>query len=157
MLVRGLATAVVVAILDQLSKAAVLAHFAGRPFGDRETVTSFFNLVLTYNRGISFGLFNAGAGVNALVFSVVAAAIVVVLIFWLSRAGSPFLAVAIGLIIGGAVGNVIDRLRLGAVVDFLDFHVGSLHWPAFNVADSAICIGVAAMLLDGLLLRREAH
>jgi signal peptidase II len=157
MLVRGLATAVVVAILDQLSKAAVLAHFAGRPFRDRETVTSFFNLVLTYNRGISFGLFNAGAGVNALVFSVVAAAIVVVLIFWLSRAGSPFLAVAIGLIIGGAVGNVIDRLRLGAVVDFLDFHVGSLHWPAFNVADSAICIGVAAMLLDGLLLRREAH
>ena len=156
MLARGIATAVVVAILDQLSKAAVLAFFAGRGFGDRETVTSFFNLSLTYNRGISFGLFNGAAG-NALVFSLAAAAIVAVLIYWLSRASSPFLAVAIGLIIGGAVGNVIDRLRLGAVVDFLDFHIGSVHWPAFNLADSAICIGVAAMLLDGLLLRREAH
>lgn len=157
MLARGLATAVLAAIVDQLSKAAVLAHFAGQPPGGRETVTSFFDLVLTYNRGISFGLFNGGAGLNALVFSFAAAAIIAVLIYWLRRAASPFLAVAIGLIIGGAVGNVIDRLRLGAVVDFLDFHVGSLHWPAFNLADSAICIGVVAMLLDGVLLRREAH
>jgi signal peptidase II len=157
MLARGLATAGVVVILDQLSKAAILAFFAGRALGEREIVTSFFNLVLTYNRGISFGLFGGGAGLNVLFFSLVAAAIVAVLIFWLTRVASPFLAVAIGLIIGGAVGNVIDRVRLGAVVDFLDFHVGQLHWPAFNVADSAICIGVAALLLDGLLLRREAH
>jgi signal peptidase II len=157
MLARGLAVAAVVAILDQLSKAAVLSHFAGRLPGDRETITSFFNIALTFNRGISFGLFNDGAGLNALVFSVAAAAIVALLIFWLSRASSPFLAVAIGLIIGGAVGNVIDRLRLGAVVDFLDVHVGGLHWPAFNLADSAICIGVAVMLLDGLVMRREAH
>ena len=157
MLARGLATAAVVAILDQLSKAAVLAFFGGRILGDKETVTSFFNLALTYNRGISFGFFNGGAGLNALFFSLAAAAIIVVLVYWLSRVTSPFLAVAIGLIIGGAVGNVIDRIRLGAVVDFLDFHIGSLHWPAFNLADSAICIGVAAMLLDGLLLRREAH
>ena len=157
MFARGLATAAVVVILDQLSKAAVLAFFAARGLGDRESVTSFFNLALTYNRGISFGLFNGGAGLNALVFSLAAAAIVAVLLYWLSRVVSPFLAVAIGLIIGGAIGNVIDRQRLGAVVDFLDFHVGYLHWPAFNLADSAICIGVAAMLLDGLLLRREAH
>jgi signal peptidase II len=157
MLIRGLATAVVVVVLDQLSKTAVLAFFADRAFGDREMVTPFFNLSLTYNRGISFGLFNGGAGLNALVFSFAAAVIVAVLAFWLSRATTPFLAVAIGLIIGGAVGNVIDRLRLGAVVDFLDFHVGSLHWPAFNLADSAICVGVAALLVDGLLLRREAH
>ena len=67
-----------------------------------------------------------------------------------------FLAVAIGLIIGGAIGNVIDRLRFGAVIDFLYFHAGSWYWPAFNLADSAICLGVAAMLLDGLLLRRAA-
>ena len=99
MLARGLATAIVVAILDQLSKAAVLDFFAGRGFGDRETVTSFFNLALTYNRGISFGLFNGAAGMSALVFSFAAAAIVAVLIYWLSRASSPFLAVAIGLII----------------------------------------------------------
>ena len=157
MLVRGLATAVAVAIIDQLTTAAVLNHFAGRLSGDREIMTSFFNLALTYNRGISFGLFNEGAGLNALIFSLAAAAIVGVLVFWLSRVTSPFLGVAIGLIIGGAIGNVIDRIRLGAVVDFLDFHLGTLHWPAFNIADSAICIGVGAMLLDGLLLRREAH
>src|SRR5690242_12484194 len=150
MLARGLVTAVVVVIFDQLSKSAILPFFGERVFGDRETVTPFFNLALTYNRGISFGLFNGGAGLNALVFSVAAAAIVAVLVYWLSRASNPFLAVAIGLIIGGAVGNVIDRLRLGAVVDFLDFHLGAAHWPAFNLADSAICIGVAAMLLDCL-------
>ena len=61
------------------------------------------------------------------------------------------------MVIGGAVGNVVDRLRLGAVVDFLDFHIGGWHWPAFNLADSAICLGVAAMLLDSLLPRREPH
>ena len=125
--------------------------------GSRESVTSFFNLALTYNRGMSFGLFNDGPGLSALFFSLVAAVIVAVLVYWLRRVANLFLAVAIGLIIGGAVGNVIDRIRLGAVVDFLDFHIGYWHWPAFNLADSAICIGVTAMLLDGLLLRREAH
>ena len=156
MLARGLATAIGVAILDQLSKAAVRGYFAGHASG-QESVTSFFNIVLIHNRGISFGLFNGGRGLNALLFSLVAAAIVTVLIYWLRRVESSLLAVAIGLTIGGAIGNVIDRLRLGAVVDFLDFHVGLWHWPAFNVADSAICVGVAVMLLDGLLLRREAH
>jgi len=154
MLARGLPVAITVVALDQLSKTAIRGYFA---VGEHENVTSFFNIVLIYNRGMSFGLFNGAGGLNALVFSLVAAAIVTVLIYWLSRVESPLLAVAIGLIIGGAIGNVIDRIRLGAVVDFLDFHAGSWHWPAFNVADSAICIGVAVMLLDGLLLRREAH
>ena len=158
MLLRGFTAAIVVAILDQLSKAAVLGYFAP---GDcslphREPIAPFLNLVLTCNRGMSFGLFNDGAGLNVLLFSLIAAAIVAVLVYWLSRVDSPFLAIAIGLVIGGAVGNVIDRIRLGAVVDFLDFYVGSWHWPAFNVADSAICVGVAAMLLDGLLLDRKS-
>jgi signal peptidase II len=157
MLTRGFATALAVAVLDQLSKAAILGFFAGHALGQHEKVTPFFNIILTYNRGMSFGLFNSGAGLNALLFSFVAAAIVIVLAYWLSRVESPLLAVAIGLIIGGAIGNVADRIRLGAVVDFLDFHIGSWHWPAFNVADSAISIGVAVMLVDGLLLRREAH
>ena len=157
MLVRGLATAIGVVVLDQLSKAAVRGYFAAHAEGAQENITSFFNIVLIHNRGMSFGLFNGSGGLNALLFSLVAAAIVTVLIYWLSRVGSPLLATAIGLIIGGAIGNVVDRVRLGAVVDFLDFHVGRWHWPAFNVADSAICVGVAVMLLDGLLLRREAH
>jgi len=157
MLARGLAAAAAVVIIDQLSKAAVLGFFAGSPPGAQKVVAPFFNLVLTYNRGISFGLFNTPGGMNALLFPLLAAVIVTMLTFWLRRVESLFLAVAIGLVIGGAVGNVIDRIRFGAVVDFLDFYVAAWHWPAFNVADSAICLGVAAMLLDGLLLRREAH
>jgi signal peptidase II len=157
MLMRGLATAIAVVVLDQLSKAGVLGFLTGKLPGQQQEISSFFNIVLIHNRGMSFGLFNSSGGLIALLFSLVAAAIVAVLIYWLNRVDSSLLAVAIGLIIGGAIGNVIDRIRLGAVVDFLDFHVGSWHWPAFNVADSAICIGVAVMLLDGLLLRREAH
>ena len=155
MLGRGLAVAVLTAILDYLSKAAVVAHFGTsclcRPA--REHVAAFLDLVLTCNAGISFGILNR-TGVNALFFSLAAVVIIIVLLVWLLRVRTSFLAIAIGLIIGGAAGNVADRLRFGAVVDFLYFHAGSWYWPAFNLADSAICLGVAAMLLDGLLLRR---
>ena len=158
MMARGLATAVLVALLDQLSKLAVLGFFAAHAAGYRLIeVTPFFDLVLTYNHGMSFGLFDHGSQINAALFSAVAAAIVAVLITWLRRVTHPLLTIAIGLIIGGAVGNVIDRLRLGGVVDFLYFHAGPWYWPAFNLADTAICVGVAAMLLDGLLLHRQAH
>ena len=154
----GVAAAILVALLDQLSKWGVRAHFGDIGCGQhREPVSSFFDLVITCNRGMSFGLFNDGGALNALVFSLVAAAIVLLLAFWLSRITSPFLAVAIGFIVGGAAGNVIDRLRFGAVVDFLYFHLGSWYWPAFNLADSAISVGVVAMLIDGLLLHKEAH
>ena len=157
MLRLGLLIAAAAAALDQLSKFAVLRFF-GEPGcgGHRAVVTSFLDLVITCNRGVSFGLFNRGAELNALVFSLVAAFVVAILIGWLWRVRSGVLAVAIGLVIGGAVGNVIDRLRLGGVVDFLYFHAGSWYWPAFNLADSAICLGVAAMLIDGLLGRRPA-
>jgi signal peptidase II len=158
MLARGLTTAVAVALLDQLSKFVVLGFFAAHVTGYRLVeVTSFFDLVLTYNHGMSFGLFDHGSAINAALFSAVAAAIVAVLIWWLRRVAHPLLAVAIGLIIGGAVGNVVDRLRLGGVVDFLYFHAGPWYWPAFNLADTAICFGVAAILLDGLLIHRQAH
>ena len=92
---------------------------------------------------------------RGLAVAALAAAVVVVLVVWLIRLRSTFLAIAVGLIIGGAIGNVVDRLRFGAVVDFLYFHAGSWYWPAFNLADSAICLGVAAILFDGLLLRRS--
>jgi signal peptidase II len=158
MLMRGLSVAVAVVFFDQLSKLGVLVLFAGRALHEPIwSLTPFFDLVLTFNRGMSFGLFNNGAGLNALLFSLAAGVIVAVLLWWLSRVEHPFLAVAIGMIVGGAIGNVVDRLRFGAVVDFLYFHVGSWYWPAFNLADSAICLGVAGMLLDGLLLHREAH
>src|SRR5437762_1069759 len=154
MLGRGLAVAAVAAALDQASKAMVLEHFGETGCAPhRAVVNSFLDLVLTCNRGVSFGLFDQ-TGLNALVFSVVAALVVLLLVHWLSRIRSTFLAVANGLIIGGAVGNVVDSLRFGGVIDFLHFHAGAWYWLAFNLADSAICLGVAAMLLDGLLLRR---
>jgi signal peptidase II len=151
---RGLVSAAVVAALDQFSKFALLHHFHEVGCGRRqETITPFLDLVLTCNPGVSFGLLNR-TGVSSLIFSVAALLIILVLVLWLSRVRATFLAVAIGLIIGGAVGNVADRLRFGAVIDFLYFHAGAWYWPAFNLADSAICLGVAAMLLDGMLSRR---
>jgi signal peptidase II len=155
MLGRGLGVAAAAALLDQLSKLALLAHFheSGCTAPHQETLTPFLQLVLTCNSGVSFGLFNR-AGVGAAVFAAAAAAVVVGLVVWLARARTTVLATAIGLVIGGAIGNVIDRLRFGGVIDFLYFHAGSWYWPAFNLADSAICLGVAAMLLDGLWVRR---
>jgi signal peptidase II len=156
MVARGLVVAAIVALLDQLGKAAVL-HFFGETGCAPHylPVTRFFDLVLTCNTGISFGLFNR-SHVGSLVFAVAGAVIIIVLLFWLSRVRGALMAVALGLVIGGAMGNVIDRLRFDGVVDFLYFHAGSWGWPAFNLADAAICLGVAAILLDGLLLRRDA-
>jgi signal peptidase II len=156
MLGRGLAVAAAAAALDQLSKYALLQHFHEVGCGrQQEPITPFLDLVLTCNPGVSFGLFNR-TGVNSLFFSMAAALITLGLVFWLGRVRATFLAVAIGLIIGGAIGNVVDRLRFGAVIDFLYFHAGAWYWPAFNLADSAICLGVAAMLIDGMLSRRAA-
>jgi signal peptidase II len=156
MIARGLSVAVVVALLDQASKLWILSFMLGRPPGEQAIpLAPFFNLVLVWNRGVSFGLFNNDSAWNAVALTLVAAAIVGGLLVWLKRATHGLAAVAIGLVIGGAIGNVIDRLRFGAVVDFLDVHAAGWHWPAFNVADSAICIGVGLMLIDSLLVRRE--
>ncbi len=154
---RGLGVAGAVVAIDQLGKYLVLQHFGEAACVDRrEVITGFFDLVSTCNRGMSFGILNSGEGLSVPLFSIAAALIVVVLVFWLSRARSDVLGTAIGLIIGGAVGNVIDRLRVGGVVDFLYFHIGSWYWPAFNFADSAICIGVVVMLFEGLLARHQS-
>ncbi len=156
MIGRGLRIAVVVVVLDQLTKHLILLVFGKDACVEvSQRVTAFFDLVSTCNRGMSFGLFNTGQGLSVPLFSLAVAVIVVVLTVWLSRVRTDILAYAIGLIIGGAVGNLIDRVRLGGVIDFLYFHLGSWYWPAFNVADSAICIGVAIMLFDGLLTRRR--
>jgi signal peptidase II len=153
---RGVGTAIAVVVVDQLSKHVLLEHFGEVACVDRhERVTAFFDLVLTCNRGMSFGLFNTGEGLSVPLFSIAAVAIVAILVFWLSRVRSDILASAIGLIIGGAIGNVIDRLRFGGVIDFLYFHLGSWYWPAFNCADSAICLGVLIMLFEGFLARRS--
>jgi signal peptidase II len=152
--VLGLGIAAVVVVLDQATKWWLLQTMQQNN-GRFIEMTDFFDIVLVWNRGVSFGMFNNDAGLNGMLFSLLAAVIVVALLVWLRRAASAVIGVAIGLVIGGAIGNVADRLRLGAVVDFLDFHLGSWHWPAFNVADAAICVGVGLMVIDGLLTRRE--
>jgi signal peptidase II len=151
----GLGVASLVAVLDQLTKLWIVELIQQRG-GRFVELTDFFAIVLVMNRGVSFGMFNNDAALNGVVFSLVAAVIVVALLVWLWRAAAWLIILATGLVIGGAVGNVVDRLRLGAVVDFLDFHLGVWHFPAFNVADSAICVGVGLMVIDNLLGRREA-
>jgi signal peptidase II len=152
----GLIVAVVAALVDQAAKLAILRHFLAAPGARFVDVAPFLNLTLTFNRGMSFGLFNTNAAMNAVVFTLIAAAIVAALLVWLHRARGMLLQLAIGLVIGGAVGNVIDRLVRGAVIDFVDFHLGEWHWFVFNLADAAISVGVAFMVIDGLRGRREA-
>ena len=118
-------------------------------------MTPFFNLVLVWNRGVSFGMFNSGGAFAPWLLSGLALAVVVGLLVWLKRSDQLLTGLGLGLVIGGAFGNLIDRIRFGAVVDFLDFHLAGWHWPAFNLADAAICVGAVLMLADGLLVRRQ--
>jgi signal peptidase II len=148
--ILGFGTALPVIALDQLSKHWLLSLL---DFGRNPdiTVTSFFNLVMVWNHGVSFGLFSEHRQPYALI--AVALAMVAFLMHWLKRAEHRFVAIAIGLVIGGAIGNVIDRLRFGAVADFFDFHVMGYHWPAFNIADSCIFIGVVVLLLESIVAK----
>jgi signal peptidase II len=145
----GLGLCLGVIVLDQISKAIVETVMETHPFGI--PVLPFFSLVAAHNRGVSFSqlgfippwLLAGGAIVVALI-----------LLFWLTRIDSRLQAIGLGLIAGGALGNVIDRIRVGAVFDFLDFYVSAggneWHWPAFNVADSGITVGVILLLFHGL-------
>ncbi len=144
---RWFLVAAAIVVADQLTKWAVLARFAP---GERLEVTQFFNLVLAFNTGAAFS-FLAGAGgwqTPVLVaFAIIAAVVVSVLL--VRSPGRRLFCAGLALILGGALGNVIDRLRYGHVVDFLDLHAAGWHWPAFNVADSAITVGAALLIVDG--------
>ncbi len=133
----------IVILLDQLTKLLVLKHFSDGSF---VSLTSFFNLILAYNPGISFSLFANNGPYNSLLLTTMALLICLFLLRWMHKENNPTLRFGIALVIGGAIGNVIDRISYGAVVDFLDFHAYGYHWPAFNVADTAICMGAALIL-----------
>ncbi len=150
----GLAVAAAVVIADQIAKWWAVGVLGEIPYGIE--ILPFFNLVLVWNRGISFGFFGGGA-LPPWLLAVVALGVTLALVIWLRRVETRLLAAAIGLVIGGALGNVIDRFRLGAVADYLDFHWSGYHWPAFNLADSAISVGVVLLLLDALLIGDERH
>ena len=143
---RWFALALGVVVADQITKAIVLARFV---LGERVEVTGFFNMVLVYNKGAAFSFLSDAGGWQTPALIVFAlAAIGLVGTFIVRSPGRTMLLTGLALILGGALGNLIDRLRFGQVVDFLDFHAAGWHWPAFNVADSAICIGIALLFLD---------
>lgn len=170
--IMGFALIALILLADQLSKWAVLeywlkpaidpaaaplpladwfAHGGRLPFTSIE-ITSFFNLVMVWNDGVSFGMLD---GIGPLALIILALAISAVFLIWLVRAAAWPPLIASAMIVGGALGNVIDRLRFGAVADFLDFHAYGYHYPAFNLADSCITLGIALLLLDSLFWERR--
>ena len=149
----GLIVASAVIILDQATKWWVVTIFMNPP--RVVDVWPFFSVVMVWNRGITFGFLGDAPFWGRWALVGLSLAIVAILLLWLRRAETKWRAAAIGLIIGGALGNVIDRVNYGAVADFLDFHVTGYHWPAFNFADSAITLGVAIMFFDALFKPKE--
>ena len=151
---RWLALAGVLVVLDPLSKLAVLQWLAP---GRVVEVTPFFNFVLVYNPGAAFSFLAQAPGWQRGLFIAIALVASAWIVFLLRRHWRETLfSFALALILGGAVGNLIDRVVYGAVVDFLDFHAAGWHWPAFNVADSAITVGAVLLVWDGFFGRRPA-
>ena len=154
-------------LLDQLSKGVLLYLITGGVpvFGPAWDVVpvpylmahvfDFFNIVFTWNPGTSFSLFRALGESAPLILVVATGVIIGAILYYLFKNAKDYERVPLALIAGGAIGNLIDRVRFGAVVDFLDFHVGGWHWPAFNVADICITVGVGLYLLNWYIARRK--
>ncbi len=148
-MILGLICALAVIGADQLSKYLVLNVVLGQSAGIG--VFSFFNVVRAWNTGVSFSMLNNYGRAGMWVLTIMALLIVLMLLYWLKGEKNRLTQVALGLIMGGALGNVIDRVIYGAVFDFLDFHITDTHWPAFNVADSCICIGAVIIVLQSVI------
>jgi signal peptidase II len=136
-------------LLDQLTKWAIVDHFS--PDAMRPVVPGLFSLVRVENPGIAFGMLghlSSGAAFGLIILVSAAAIALVCYLLWRADPSALLAGVALALILGGATGNLVDRIIRGRVVDFLDFYFGTYHWPAFNVADSAICVGAALLVLD---------
>lgn len=144
----GFLAASLVLLADQLTKWWMLVEVMKPP--RVMPLAPFLNIVLVMNPGVSFGMFGSAPQWVGWALVVFALAIAAALSIWLRSVTERLLAAGLGLVVGGAVGNVVDRVRFGAVVDFLDLHWGDFHWPAFNVADSAITMGVVLLILDAL-------
>ncbi len=149
---KWLALAGGIMLVDQITKFAVLRNFT---IDKVVEITPFFNLVLVYNRGAAFSFLSDAAGWQRELFiaiALVAAVWIIFLLRWYRQ--QTLFCLALSLVLAGALGNVIDRILFGAVVDFLDFHAYGYHWPAFNVADSAITCGAALLIWDGFRPRK---
>ena len=151
----GLFLAILVLFLDQVSKLAILEFVAPPAAGI--PLTGFLAIVLVWNRGMSFGMLNSGDPLVPWILGALAVAVSIGLIWWLARAHRWLVIAGLGLVLGGAIGNLVDRLLYGAVVDFVLLHAGRWQWPAFNLADSAITLGVLALLWDSLFGAQESR
>ena len=150
-----LGIALVVILLDQFTKTLILGYYQ---LGQGTPVTSFFNIVRVHNTGAAFSFLAGASGWQRWFFIGLGVAAAVFIVFMLKRHGGQRLfAWALALILGGALGNVIDRALHGYVVDFLDFHLGGRHFPAFNIADCAISVGAVLLILDELLRVRRGR
>lgn len=145
----GVSAAVIA--LDQLSKAALVGSF--RP-GEQLVLAPFFSLVLAFNSGAAFSFLGGASGWQRYLFMAIAAAAAVLIVWLLRRGGSRWYCAGLALILGGAIGNLWDRISVGRVVDFLLFHYAQWYYPAFNVADSAITVGAALLIIDSFRQRR---
>ncbi len=155
----GVAIAFCVAFFDLLSKRLIFSFLENIALAEQTsnpeiTIFNFFSLVYVWNRGVSFGMFNNLENAQV-ILSILQGSIALILFYWLYKNKKPHLTYALGFIIGGAMGNVIDRIKNGAVADFLDFHIASYHWPAFNLADSFVFIGVAILIFDDLIFSKK--
>lgn len=172
-----LALALFFLIADQLSKWAVTEYVIrpmspdtlGNSYGLIEwfmqtperlpfakmTILPFFNIVMVWNQGVSFGMFNGHSDYGPMILTILAVLIIILFTVWLFKTENKLHNFAVSMVIGGALGNLIDRARFGAVIDFLDFHVMGWHWPAFNVSDSCICIGVFLLIIQSFFFEKS--
>lgn len=150
----GIGMALAILVADQISKWWVLEVF-DLPARVSVPLLPFLNLTMVWNRGITFGLLSTESGWGAVLLAGVALAVVAALAVWLWQAERATVALALGAVAGGAVGNIIDRMRFGAVVDFLHAHAWGWSWYVFNVADAAIVCGVGVLVLDSVLAGRK--
>ncbi|MEZ5824597.1 MAG: signal peptidase II [Geminicoccaceae bacterium] len=146
------AIGLVLLVADQITKYWALEGLSGRGVIE---VTSFFNLVLVWNTGVSFGMFAGSGEFGRWALVALATLVGAGLVVWFLRERRNLPRLSIAMILSGAIGNVIDRTRFGAVVDFLDFHAMGYHWPAFNIADTAIVVGAILLLMDGLFFSEK--
>ncbi len=155
----GIVIAIIIAYLDLLTKQVAFAY-VDKTFVEKGLryiiITDFFNIVKVWNRGVSFGMFN-DLEHSKLIFVIIVAFISIILLIWLYKSKNSIVSYAISFIIGGALGNMIDRIENSAVADFLDFHLFGYHWPAFNLADSAVFVGVAILIFDDLILSKKRN
>ena len=145
-MLRWFSISAIVVAFDLYSKHLIQQSFV---FGDLYSVTSFFDLVRYHNEGSAFGFLNDAGGWQKWFFNGISIVASVVIIYLLKKhTNEKLFCAGLALVLGGAIGNLYDRITLGYVVDFLNFHLNNHYWPAFNVADSAICVGVGLLLLD---------